>query len=70
LDRFEILARAGSNGAPTSSQQLLLYDLKHTRTVVVANGVGMILSRGGVLWWSTGDNETLAWHALDLHPLR
>jgi hypothetical protein len=70
LDRFEILARAGANGAPTSNQQLLIYDLKHTRTVVVANGVGMILSRGGTLWWSTGDNETLAWHALDLHPLR
>jgi hypothetical protein len=70
LDRFEILARAGNNGAPTSNQQLLLYDLKHTRTVVVANGVGMVLSRGGMLWWSTGDNETLAWHALDLHALR
>jgi hypothetical protein len=26
-------------------------------------------ARGDYLWWSTGDNETLAWHALDLRTL-
>jgi hypothetical protein len=25
---------------------------------------------GGWLWWSTGDHETLTWHALDLTTLR
>jgi membrane-bound inhibitor of C-type lysozyme len=25
--------------------------------------------RGDYLWWSTGDNETLAWHGLDLRTL-
>jgi hypothetical protein len=70
LDRFEVLTRAGTEGSATSSQELLLYDLKEKRTVVVATAVGMVLSRGGFLWWSTGDDEALVWHALDLRKLR
>jgi hypothetical protein len=69
LGRFEVLTRAGNEGSPTSSQELLLYDVKQKRTVVVATGVGMVLCRGGFLWWSTGDNEALTWHALDLRNL-
>jgi hypothetical protein len=26
-------------------------------------------ANGDYLWWSTDDNETLAWHALDLRTL-
>jgi hypothetical protein len=70
LDRFEVLTRAGQDGSPTSSQDLLLYDLKQRRTVLVATAVGMVLCRAGMLWWSTGDNEALAWHVLDLRTLR
>ncbi|HEY2948215.1 MAG TPA: hypothetical protein VGJ53_07425 [Micromonosporaceae bacterium] len=70
LDRFEVLTRAGAEGPPTSSQELLLYDVKQRRTVLVATAVGMVLCRAGVLWWSTGDNEALAWHVLDLRTLR
>jgi len=69
LDRFEVLSQTGSEGSPTSNQQLLLYDISARRTVTVAVGVGMVLCRGGVLWWSTGDSETLAWHAVDLRTL-
>jgi hypothetical protein len=70
LDRFEVLTVVGREGSATSNQQLLLYDIAARRTVTVAVGVGMVLCRGGVLWWSTGDNETLAWHAVDLRTLR
>jgi len=69
LDRFEVLSQAGRDGSPTSSQVLMLYDLAKRRTVTVDTGVGMVLCRGGVLWWSTGDNEALAWHAVDLRTL-
>jgi hypothetical protein len=69
LDRFELLTRAGTVGSPTSSQELLLYDIPRKRTVIVANGVGMVVSRAGMLWWSTGDAERLAWHVLDLRTL-
>jgi hypothetical protein len=69
LDRFEVLTRAGKDGSPTSSSDLLLYDVKRKRTVRVGTGVGMVLARAGVLWWSTGDDTELRWHALDLHTL-
>ncbi|HET8657377.1 MAG TPA: hypothetical protein VFM55_00070 [Micromonosporaceae bacterium] len=69
LDRFEVLAQAGRDGSPTSSQQLMLYDIDNRRTVPVATGVGAVGCRGGLLWWSTGDNETLTWHTLDLRTL-
>jgi hypothetical protein len=32
----------------------------------VATGVGVVVCRGGVLWWSTGDVDDTVWHALDL----
>lgn len=71
LDRFEVLSQGtGDQSAPISSQQLLLYDLKDKRVVVVADGVGIVQSRGGLLWWSTGDSETTAWHTLDLRSLK
>jgi hypothetical protein len=71
LDRFEVLSQSGGDqSAPISAQQLLLYDLKEKRVVVVADGVGIVQSRGGLLWWSTGENETTAWHTLDLRTLK
>jgi hypothetical protein len=69
LDRFEVLSQNGSAGSPASSQQLMLYDAARDRTVVVSQGVGVVSVRGGVLSWSTGDNEALVWHALDLRTL-
>jgi hypothetical protein len=69
LDRFELLTRVGEVGTPTSNQELLMYDLARKRLVTVATGVGMVVSRAGMLWWSTGDTERLSWHTLDLRAL-
>lgn len=68
LDRFEVLSLSSAN-AFTNAQQLIVYDLQLDEAVVVADGVGMVLCRGGMLWWSVGDNETTAWHQLDLRTL-
>jgi hypothetical protein len=68
-DRFEVFSRAGRDGSPTSSQELLLYDARERRTVLVATAVGIISARGTTLWWSTGDEPDLVWHALDLRTL-
>jgi hypothetical protein len=70
LDRFELLA-----SEPTDSvrpyQRLSLYDLATGRSVLVADALtGPVGDHGDYLWWSTGDNETLQWHALDLRQLR
>jgi hypothetical protein len=62
LDRFEVLTE-------NSSMRLSLYDVKTKRTVVIADTAGSVFVRGGVLAWSTGDHETLTWHALDLRKL-
>jgi hypothetical protein len=69
LDRFEVLSQNGSGTSATSSQQLMLYDAASNKTVAVANGVGVVFARGGLISWSTGDNEALTWHALDLRTL-
>jgi hypothetical protein len=68
-DRFEVLTQSGAGGSATSSQQVMLYDAAKKRTVLVARAAGMVFARTGVLSWSTGDNEALVWHALDLRPL-
>lgn len=67
LGRYEVYSRTG--GGAFAGSQVLLYDIEGRRAVLVDEGVGQVISRNGVLWWSTGDNETLAWHALDLRAL-
>ncbi len=69
-DRFEVFSMDSSAGSPTSSQQVLLYDATAKRMVVVGTEAGTILARGIVIWWSTGENEVLVWHALDLTTLK
>ncbi|MDP9797992.1 hypothetical protein J2S43_006504 [Catenuloplanes nepalensis] len=66
LDRFEVLTEAGPDTIPTSSQILYVYDIATQRTVRVADAVGMIQSRNGVLWWSTGADTDIVWHTLPL----
>ncbi|GAB3144378.1 hypothetical protein GCM10027290_22550 [Micromonospora sonneratiae] len=70
LDRFEVLSLSDAQRTVTDTQQLLLYDVQRRQTVLVAEGVGMVLCRDGVLWWSTGGTEIVAWHTLDLRTLR
>jgi hypothetical protein len=68
LDRFEVLSQGESSG-PSAKQQLLLFDLKSRRTVAVADDVGVVQARDGVLFWSTGEGKSVTWHALDLRTL-
>jgi hypothetical protein len=37
--------------------------------VDVAAGVDGAFSRAGVLWWSTGDQDSIVWHTLDLRTV-
>ncbi|MEV0454325.1 hypothetical protein [Catellatospora methionotrophica] len=66
LDRFEVYTRS-TQGLITT--RVMLYDLKTRSLSLVTANAGRVACRGGVLWWSTGDNETLTWHALDLRTL-
>jgi hypothetical protein len=70
LDRFEVLTRPASNNRASTSQRLVLYDLSTRRRILIDAAVGPTLgARGNWLWWSTGDNEALTWHLLDLLTL-
>jgi hypothetical protein len=69
-DRFEALATPTPTSSPAIVIELLrLYDIAHHRSVLVSAGASNAGARGDYVWWATGDNETLAWHALDLRSL-
>ncbi len=68
LDRFEPVVEAV--GAGTGSYRRLdLYDISSSKLVAVAFLDGVVVARQDVIWWSTGDQETAAWHSLDLTTL-
>jgi len=69
LDRFEILAEAGPDSDLTGTEGLLIYDIATRRTIDVSPAVDGAFSRGGVLWWATGDQDSLVWHTLDLRTV-
>jgi hypothetical protein len=69
LDRFEVLSEPQPDSDLTGTEALLVYDIRTGRTVDVNVAVDGAFSRGGVLWWSTGDQDTIVWHTLDLRTV-
>jgi len=62
LDRFEVYSYSGG--------RLVVLDIERKHVIVVAKaGVTQVTSRGTTLCWAIGDNEAIAWHALDLTTL-
>jgi hypothetical protein len=70
LDRFGVLTAPTSTDVNSALQRLVLDDLTANRQVTVDTGVTQVGGYGTWLWWSTGDQETLTWHLLDLSTLR
>lgn len=66
LDRFEILSEPDATSDTYGTQRLLVYDLSRKTTVDLGAGVNAAMFCGGVLWWSTGDQDNLMWHTIDL----
>jgi hypothetical protein len=69
LDRFEIITTALSADPYSVAQRLVLYDLRTRRRAIVSPAVSRVGAHGNWMWWTTGDNETLTWHGLDLRSL-
>jgi hypothetical protein len=69
LDRFEVLMSVKPSNTQITVSRLALYDITAKRSVVVENAATNAGGRGDFIWWATGDNETLAWHGLDLRKL-
>jgi hypothetical protein len=68
-DRFEVLMTQVTTTGQLAVSTLSLYDIAAKRTVQVDRAATNAGARGDFLWWSTGDNETLTWHGLDLRTL-
>lgn len=50
--------------------RLWLHDLRDGANVLLDEyATGVVSTRAGYLWWSTGDNEATTWHVLDLRVL-
>ncbi|GIE48597.1 hypothetical protein Ani05nite_21310 [Amorphoplanes nipponensis] len=69
LDRFELLSETAPDSDLTGTAGLLVYDIKADRTVDVTPAADGVFCRNGVLWWATGDQDSLAWHTLDLRTV-
>ncbi|GGK76089.1 hypothetical protein [Mangrovihabitans endophyticus] len=69
LDRLEVLSEPGPDSDLTGTAKLLVYDISTRRTVVVSPSAAGVSFRNGVLWWSTGDQETTTWYSLDLRTV-
>ncbi len=70
LDRFAILTAPVTADPDNATLTVVLYDLATAQRVVVAPVATGVFARGTWLCWTTGDNETLSWHLLDLTSLR
>ena len=68
-DRFEVLLTTATTSGQVAVSRLALYDIAGKRLVQVEAAATNAGARGDFLWWSTGDNETIAWHGLDLRTL-
>jgi hypothetical protein len=69
LDRFEVLSETGPDSELTGRAGLLVYDIAKDRTVQLSAAADGAFSRGGVLWWATGDQDSLVWHTVDLRTV-
>jgi hypothetical protein len=70
LDRFEVVESKGNPNLATPTVTLWMHDLRDGKNILLDDNVGgLVGSRDGFLWWSTGDNEATVWHVLDLRPL-
>lgn len=69
LDRFEILSESTPTSDLTGTEGLLVHDLRADRTVDVSTAATGAFARNGVLWWATGDQDSLVWHTLDLRTI-
>jgi hypothetical protein len=69
LDRFEVFSQVGPNSELTGTTEVLVYETTTKRTVEINPSAGKVFYRAGVLWWSTGNLESVVWHSIDLRTV-
>jgi hypothetical protein len=69
LDRFKVLSQQTAASNLTGHIQLLAYDVTTGSTVEISPDVFDVSYRAGVLWWSTGTQQSVLRHAVDLRTM-
>ena len=69
LDRFEVLSQQTGTSDLTGNIQLLAYDVRTRSLIEVSPDAFAVSYRAGVLWWSTGSQDSFVRHALDLRTV-
>jgi hypothetical protein len=69
MDRFEVYAKVDANATLTGNAQILLYEIATRRTVEISPDASGVEFHAGVLWWTTGTQESFVRHALDLRTI-
>ncbi|GIG63442.1 hypothetical protein Lfu02_78140 [Longispora fulva] len=69
VNTLDVFTAGVASTASGLIRPLFLYDIPGHRVVQVASAAGAFGVRDNWLLWSTGDNEGLAWHFLDLRSL-
>jgi hypothetical protein len=69
LDRFEVFSQQTDTSALTGDVELLAYDVTTRSTVEISPEAFAVSYRAGVLWWSTGTQQSFLRHALDLRTV-
>jgi hypothetical protein len=69
LGRFTILGKIDQNAQLTNHVQLIAYEIGTRRSVVISPDAFDVGYRGGVIWWSAGNDNDFVRHALDLRTV-
>jgi hypothetical protein len=69
LDRFEVLSQQTGTSDLTGDIQLMAYDVRTRSLIEVSPDAFGVSFRAGVLWWSTGSQDSFVRHALDLRTV-
>ena len=69
LDRFEVISQQTATSDLTGHLQLLAYDVTTRSTVEISPDAFDVSYRAGVLWWSTGTQQSFLRHAVDLRTV-
>ena len=71
LDRFEVVSQQTATSDLTGDIQLLVYDVKTRSTIEISPDAFDVSYEAGVLWWSSGIQQTQSFlrHALDLRTV-
>jgi hypothetical protein len=66
LDRYVVVTQVAAYSDLTGTRQVAVFDLGTQRMISISAGALTVAYSDGVLWWSTGTQDSPVWHAIQL----